>query len=189
MQFFKRFFMLLTFAVGLLLPITNVYASDLHLLFGADFLISDVKYNSDTKADKRYKIPKKDFQSIAPIIGLSAYGIGLEAYILNSRTISSDTLEAKLRAYGFDVFGEANLSDNFSLIASLGMAKYTFKVTKDNRKQESDCSGPRLGIGLQYYITNNIAVQGMYHYTLLNSGNKDLYDAISEFSAGIRFIF
>ena len=62
-------------------------------------------------------------------------------------------------------------------------------VKKDNTKYKNNCDGPRVGIGLQYYITRNISIIGMYHYTLLNSGDNDLYDAVSEVSAGLRFIF
>ena len=188
MQFFRRIFLvLLTFW---LIPIGNSHASNIHLILGGDYAISDVKYSTPKDRSKNtYTPPKEDFKSFSPVVGLMAYGIGIEAYILNSKEIEKDSLQAKIRAYGFDVFGEANLSDNFSLIASLGLTKYTFKVKKDDVKYNSDCDGPRIGIGLQYYLTRNISVIGMYHYTLLNSGDNDLYDAVSEISAGLRFIF
>lgn len=187
MQFFKRIFLILfTFW---LIPIGNSSASNIHLILGGDYVISDVKSSTPKNRKQAYTPPKDDFKSFSPVIGLTAYGIGLEAYILNSDTVKKDSLEAKIRAYGFDVFGEANLSDNFSVIASLGLTKYTFIVKKDNVKYENDCDGPRVGIGLQYYLTRNISIIGMYHYTLLNSGDNDLYDAVSEVSAGLRFIF
>lgn len=187
MQFFVRIFTVFTFVAGVILSAQNANASDLRLLLGADFSLSSVKYSHSSKNAVAY--PEEDFKTYAPVIGISAYGIGLEAYILNSNTIKEDSLEAKLRSYGIDFTGEAGLSDNFSVVASLGLAKYEFTTKGDNFKREDDCSGPRVGIGLQYYITSRLAIRGMYHYTLLNSGKTDNYDAVSEFTAGFRFIF
>ena len=186
MQFFRSYILALALIVGGVLCPVAVEASNLHLIVGADYLNSDIKYNSHKNSDG---LPKDDYKSVVPVIGLSAYGVGLEAFILGSDSIKEDSLEAKLKAYGIAFFGEANLSDNFSLIASLGLAEYKFTTKTDNIKKTEESNGPRFGIGLQYYLTRNIAIRGMYHYTLLNSGENDCYDAVSEFSAGLRFIF
>lgn len=175
----------LIMVAGLTYPAMYAFASNLHLILGADFINSDVKYN---KNDDPNEI-KDDFKSVSPVIGLSAYGIGLEAFILNSGKIEENSAEAKLKAYGIAVTGEANLSDNFSFIASLGLAEYKFNVKKNNVKFDEDANGPRIGVGLQYYLTRYLAIRGMYHYTILNSGENDTYDAISEFTAGLRLIF
>ena len=185
MQNKLKWLAIITLVVGVLLPTTSVFASNFHIIFGADYVNSDIKYNNE----EEQLGPKEDFQSISPVIGISAYGVGLEAFFFNSDANEKDSLENKLQAYGIAIFGEANLSDNFALIASLGLAEYKFKIKKDKLKYEEDCEGPRIGIGLQYYLTRNIAIRGMYHYTLLNSGENDAYEAISEFTAGIRFIF
>lgn len=185
MQRIRYIIAALAVAVGLTYPTADVFASNLHLILGADFVNSDIKYN---KSDDPNEI-KDDFKSVSPVIGLSAYGIGLEAFILNSGKVEDNSTEAKLRAYGVAIFGEANLSDNFSFIASLGLAEYTFKVKRNNVNFDEDASGPRIGVGLQYYLTRYLAIRGMYHYTILNSGENDTYDAVSEFTAGLRLIF
>lgn len=185
MQNKLKWLAIITLVIGIFSPITSVFASNLHLIFGADYINSDIKYNNEDKQTG----PKEDFKSISPVIGISAYGIGLEAFFFNSDANEKDSLESKLQAYGIAVVGEANLSDNFALIASLGMAEYKFKIKKDKLKYEEDCNGPRIGIGLQYYLTRHLAIRGMYHYTLLNSGENDAYEAISEFTAGLRLIF
>lgn len=40
--------------------------------------------------------------------------------------------ESELTAYGADLVGEAPLSESFSVIVSIGLAKYTFKITQPN---------------------------------------------------------
>lgn len=98
--------------------------------------------------------------------------------------------ESELTAYGADLVGEAPLSESFSVIVSIGLAKYTFKITQPNGwKYDQDVNGPRFGIGLQYEIIPHIALRTMFHYTSLNSGSTDFYDGVSEVSGGVRIIF
>ena len=193
MQFFKHIFVTILFLTGLIWQVSNASASNLRFILGADASISDIKYSEvkdryKKKNDTFHEV-KDDFKGFSPVIGIGAYGISLEAYILNSKEVKKDSLKAKIRAYGFDIVGEAGLSDNFAVVASLGLVEYKFKTEKDTIKNDDDSNGPRLGIGLQYYITRNIAVRGMYHYTLLNSGRSDHYKAVSEISASLRLFF
>ena len=203
MQYLKKVIVTLILAAGLMSSATSVFASNLHLLLGADYVKSSVKYRQHSNRPGEHE--EKDFDAVSGVIGLSAYGIGLEAFVLNSDihqeeaagavgvlnsdNVSKDSLRGKLRAFGIDVYGEANLSDNFALVASLGLAKYRLTSYIGDKKTEDSCNGPRFGIGLQYYLTNNLALITMYHYTLLNAGENDAYDAVGELSAGIRIIF
>lgn len=196
MQFFNKYTCFLSVVAAFICVQSSAYASNLHLILGGDYVVSDIKYGHPSKkAAKSKKVDDgfvemdDDYKSLSPVIGISAYGISLEAYMMNSKEVEKDSVKAKIRAYGVDVLGEAGLSDNFSLIASLGLVQYTFKTEKDHRDKDEDVSGPRVGIGLQYYLTRNIAIRGMYHYTYLNSGDGDHYKAVSEFLAGLRFIF
>ena len=192
MQFFKPYIFSALFAICLLAQAPKAYATNAHLIFGADALSSEIKYSNSRKskaANPGFVEVDDNFKSGAAVIGISAYGISLEAYVLNSDNVKKDSLKARLRAYGFDVIGEASLSDNFSFLASLGLAQYNIKTEKGAFSKEDRNDGPRLGVGLQYYLSRNIALRLMYHYTLLNSGEDERYKAISEFSAGIRFIF
>lgn len=193
MQFFKNIVFIFFFIISLIGDAHNASASNLRFILGGDFTKSDVKY-ADVK--DRYKKKndtfletKGDFKSLSPVIGIGAYGISLEAYILNSKEVKEDSLKAKIRAYGFDIIGEAGLSDNFAVLASLGLIEYKFKTQKDDIKNDDDSNGPRIGIGLQYYITHNIALRSMFHYTLLNSGHSDHYKSVSDFTIGLRLFF
>ena len=192
MQKLKQYILNLTLVVGLMCPSTSVFASNFHLILGADYVNSHIKYNKNKNARQTEK-PESNYNGYAPVIGISAYGISLEAFLLNTPTKEKNSIETKIRAYGFDIIGEASLSDNFTVLASLGLAKYEFntknKKTTFGAKTDDSNNGPRFGIGLQYYISRNLAIRAMYHYTLLNSGEDDLYDAVSEFTAGLRLYF
>lgn len=195
MQKLKQILITFSLVVGLMCPSTSVFASNFHLILGADYANSHVKFNNNKNAKQTVK-PESNYNGYSPVIGISAYGISLEAFLLNTPKKEKDTIETKLRAYGFDIIGEANLSDNFTVLASLGLARYEFnsKYKKNQSstsllKMDDSNEGPRFGIGLQYYISRNLAIRAMYHYTLLNSGENDLYDAVSEFSAGLRLYF
>lgn len=195
MQFFKHLTYIFSLIASLMIVAKGAYASNLHLILGADYVYSDIKYDTPSVRNRTAHTmpnePATKFNNFSPVIGLSAYGIGLEAFILGSGSEEKNSLESKMRAYGIDFVGEASLSDNFTFVASLGIAQYKFenKDKKEHRSYDDDSTGPRVGVGLQYYLTRNIAVRAMYHYTLLNSGKHGNYDAVSEFSGGLRFIF
>lgn len=165
---------------------TYAYSDRSKIYIGADYVYSDIKYKNNTIYEM-----DDGYNGIAPVIGFSSYGIGLEAWYLFADEASNQFgYSSELSGYGADLVGEAPLTDNFSLIVSLGLAQYKFKIKQPNGWQyEDDASGPRFGIGLQYEILPHIALRGMFHYTSLNSGETDFYDGISEFSGGIRIIF
>ena len=162
------------------------YSDRSKIYIGADYVYSDIKYKNNTVYEM-----EDGYNGIAPVIGFSSYGIGLEAWYLFADEASNQFgYSSKLSGYGADLVGEAPLTDNFSLIVSLGMAQYKFKIKQPNGwSYEDDASGPRFGIGLQYEILPHIALRGLFHYTSLNSGETDFYDGISEFSGGVRIIF
>ncbi len=162
------------------------YSDRSKIYIGADYVYSEIKYRNNTFYEM-----DDGYNGVAPVIGFSSYGIGLEGwYLFSDESSNQFGYKSKLSGYGADLMGEAPLTDNFSLIVSLGLAQYTFKIKQPNGWNfEQDATGPRFGIGLQYEILPHIALRGMFHYTSLNSGETDFYDGISEFSGGVRFLF
>lgn len=181
------FTLILSFLAGILYTNSAYAYSDRSKIYiGADYVYSDIKYKNNTVYEM-----DDGYNGISPVIGFSSYGIGLEAwYLFADETSNQFGYSAELSGYGADLVGEAPLTDNFSLIVSIGLAQYNFKIKQPNNwKVDEDASGPRFGIGLQYEIIPHIALRGMFHYTSLNSGETDFYDGISEFSGGVRIIF
>ena len=162
------------------------YSTRSKIYFGADYVYSDIKYKNNTLYEM-----DDGYNGISPVIGFSSYGVGLEAwYMFSDKAENKNGYESELTAYGADLVGEAPLSESFSVIVSIGLAKYTFKITQPNGwKYDQDVNGPRFGIGLQYEIIPLIALRTMFHYTSLNSGSTDFYDGVSEVSGGVRIIF
>ena len=161
------------------------YSTRSKIYFGADYVYSDIKYKNNTLYEM-----DDGYNGISPVIGFSSYGVGLEAwYMFSDKAENKHGYESELTAYGADLVG-APLSESFSVIVSIGLAKYTFKITQPNGwKYDQDVNGPRFGIGLQYEIIPHIALRTMFHYTSLNSGSTDFYDGVSEVSGGVRIIF
>lgn len=162
------------------------YSTRSKIYIGADYVYSDIKYKNNTTYES-----DSAFNSISPVIGFSSYGLGVEAfYQFSDKNTNKFDYESSFSAYGIDLTGEAPLSENFSFIVSIGLAKYKFEIRNPNGiKYHQDVNGPRFGIGLQYEILPHIAFRTMYHYSSLNSGSTDFYDAVSEVSGGVRIIF
>ena len=184
----KKLIMLGLATVFSAFPLTKSYAYSQasKIYIGADYVYSDIKYRNDTIYEM-----DDPYSSISPVIGFNAYGIGLEGfYQFSDKQINKSGYVSTLKAYGIDLVGEAPLSDNFSVIVSIGLANYKFQIKQPNGwKYDQDANGPRFGIGLQYEILPHIALRTMFHYTSLNAGSTDFYDAVSEISGGVRIMF
>ena len=121
---------------------------------------------------------------------------GLEAFYQQSdkgkKTYYGDKIEDKYKAYGLDFIGYLPLMPNLDFIGSLGVAYYkaeyklSWDVGSGSESGSEEKYGLRVGAGMQYYFTNNIAVRFM---AKLNNTNFDYAGNILDFSAGVRFYF
>ena len=75
----------------------------------------------------------------------------------------------------------------FSLLGTAGIANYDFDVADNNAKGEDNGLGYRLGAGMQYNITNNIAVRGIVRY--IWADKLDNTDHMMEYSLGAKYSF
>ncbi|MCM1323863.1 MAG: porin family protein [Acetobacter sp.] len=110
-----------------------------------------------------------------------------------------DTLSYK--AIGVDLLGMHPLGDTLDILFGLGVAQYSFdgkvsesfyNYTIDNGikltlKDDDDVMAMRWGIGLQYHLTDHIAVQSMARY--IRMLDTDLVKSMLEVSLGLRYIF
>lgn len=113
--------------------------------------------------------------------------------------------EAKVKsdfaAYGLDVYGYLPLGCDrvFSLLGTAGIANYdyTTKIASPVQagnttaggsiKSEDNGLGYRLGAGMQYNVTNNIAVRGIVRY--IWADKLDNMDHMMEYSLGVKYNF
>lgn len=102
-------------------------------------------------------------------------------------------------AYGFDVLGYLPVSQEFELLASLGLAQYDFETKStysferemysesDSQSKDFDSLGIRVGIGAQYNFNQHFALRGMLRYVKMN--DDEYVKNLTEFSLGLRYMF
>ena len=107
---------------------------------------------------------------------------------------SKDSLSYK--SYGVDFIGYVPITQEFELLAALGIGQYDFDTEVKLLKflpgyiiesKDFDSIGVRLGIGAQYNITDHFALRGMVrHIKMMDS---DYVKNLMEISLGIRYMF
>ena len=60
-------------------------------------------------------------------------------------------------------------------------------ILKSNRIKDN--WGVRLGLGLQYNITDNVAINGMARYIKIDDSSDDVVEDMTELSVGARYSF
>ena len=123
--------------------------------------------------------------------------VGVEAFIQQSSEEDKDYGEGKTtnqyNAIGVDLIGYMPVSHELELLASLGMAQYNFNVKEEYKdyeyweKDSLNTLGIRLGIGAQFYMTDNVALRGMARYVQFS--DDDIIKNMVEFSLGLRYMF
>lgn len=123
--------------------------------------------------------------------------VGVEAFIQQSSEEDKDYGEGKTtnqyNATGVDLIGYMPVSHELELLASLGMAQYNFNVKEEYEdyeyweKDSLNTLGIRLGIGAQFYMTDNVALRGMARYVQFS--DDDIIKNMVEFSLGLRYMF
>lgn len=170
-------------------------------VIGIDYVYStlDVDDTDDYFGDTPDQFLKDKLNAYAFSAGfkINQY-FGLEAFYQQSdkgkKKYEGDTIEDQYKAYGLDFIGYLPLMPNLDFIGSLGVAYYKaeYKLSWegfDGNESESGSEekyGIRIGAGLQYYFTNNIAFRFMAR---LNDTNFRYAGSIIDLSAGLRFYF
>ena len=125
--------------------------------------------------------------------------VGVEAFIQQSSEEDKDYGEGKTtnqyNAIGVDLIEYMPVSHELELLASLGMAQYNFNVKEEYEdayyesweKDSLNTLGIRLGIGAQFYMTDNVALRGMARYVQFS--DDDIIKNMVEFSLGLRYMF
>lgn len=190
---------------------------------------------SKTDPDVVYPVKEKDLYDDSHIAGSVVLGakfnrnFGIEAFyqVSNSKSdskngVRNETLpyglgnisyndqykaSIKYHAIGLDFQGYAPISQDFELLASLGLAQYYFESKGSLNQLETyrnagfsdteqdltswssnnDTLGFRFGIGAQYNITSHIALRAMARYVMFN--DDDFVKNLTEFSLGLRYMF
>lgn len=129
---------------------------------------------------------------------------GTEVFYQNSNKWHKKFGETKVKsdfaAYGLDVYGYLPLGCDrvFSLLGTAGIAIYDYttkfniggvpgQVPGRNYKGEDNGLGYRLGAGMQYNLTNHLALRGIVRY--IWADKLDNMDHLMEYSLGVKYNF
>ncbi len=101
-----------------------------------------------------------------------------------------ETDEYSLQSYGLDAYGYLPLGcdQKVSLIGTAGIADIDVKYTSagESRKTENGL-GYRLGAGVEYDVSENVAVRALYRYTFADKLGG--IDHLDEYSLGVKYSF
>ncbi len=118
---------------------------------------------------------------------------GTEVFYQNSnkwhKVVEGNKVKADFDAYGLDAYGYLPLGCDqvIAPFVTAGIANYDFDYATTGAKGEDNGLGYRLGGGIQYHITNNIAVRALGRYVWTNK--LEGTDHFSEFSVGAKYVF
>ncbi|MBP5399080.1 MAG: porin family protein [Alphaproteobacteria bacterium] len=179
---------------GVAALVANTANAEIRPYIGLDGNYSslDWAYNGESYAED-------DYQSLSLVAGAKLHrNFGLEAFYQMSGNEKNRTnygqdenlyVHTRFNAYGLDALGYLPLGceGRVELIAGAGIAEYTFKARwLGNGSGKDHSTGYRLNAGLQYNLTDNWSLRGMYHHVYTQ---KSYVDAIDEYSVGIRYNF
>lgn len=171
-------------AVSILVLSANANALEFRPYVGAQYNYTEVD------AD----FVKADMNSYSVVVG-TEYNkyFGTELFYQNSDK-SNDMVEgtkvkSDFEAYGLDAYAYLPLGCDrvWSVFATAGIANYDTDSSSVKGKGEDNGLGYRLGAGVQYSITNNIAVRALARQ--IWADKLEDVDDMKEFSLGVKYIF
>ena len=137
---------------------------------------------------------KPDMNSYSVVVG-TEYNryFSTEVFYQNSDK-SNDMVEgvkvkSDFEAYGLDAYASLPLGCDrvWSVFATAGIANYDADTSSIQGKSEDNGLGYRLGAGIQYSITNDIAVRALARH--IWADKLENVDDMKEFSLGVKYIF
>lgn len=179
----------------------NVNAVEFKPYVGLDYVYSDagMKDNLDEAYESKYNSFKFDLGAkLNKNFGLEFFyqqsGEEDKKHATASILGADAEISTEFKAYGVDAIGYLPLTDKLEGLGSIGFAKYDFEAEYNligvaKEKQDEDNIGIRFGLGLQYNITDNVAVNGMARYVKIDDSDDDVIEDITEFSIGARYSF
>ena len=128
---------------------------------------------------------------------------GVELFFTHSSTnniqytqyVNAIEHEIYYMAFGFDIYGYYNITNEFDFFTTFGVANYKVynkfdyieSLNATEIKESDNRVSTRIGIGLMYtFPGDSISALIQYNYTLINN---EFINTMSEFSVGFRYNF
>ncbi|MDD4555991.1 MAG: outer membrane beta-barrel protein [Alphaproteobacteria bacterium] len=157
-------------------------------IVGLDYVYSRAEYKGDNK-----KALQKNFNSPALVIGTQINKFfsveGLYQQTFNeSKSHAGLKTKSKYRVLGLDAIGHLPLgcSQKFELLGLVGTGNYRYSAKNAVEKGSDDGWYGRIGGGLQYNVTSDVAVRAMVKNSWVDV--KGL-DSVLDATLGVRYSF
>ena len=134
--------------------------------------------------DTGSKISSKDW-SLSAVLGARTDRFGLEAFYNLGKEEDKGEVSTRLSSWGVDalVFQDLGCSGRWELVGSAGIAEY--KLSNDTANTDKGM-GERLGLGVQYALSENTTVRAMYRHAWIHDS---VVNDVDEFTVGFRYAF
>ena len=173
-------------------------AMELNPYIGLDYVYSKADFKSDKISAFDTRSLKDNYNSGMVSMGIRPLEyMSLEAFFQQSAEQKGDKIveasgaqhkiKSEFYAYGIDAYGYMPIGcSGFSLLGTVGVANYNFKIKSNDGSVDKQKLGYRAGIGAQYDINDNWAVRLVGRYSYIDS---NYLDNLQEVTAGIRYTF
>ena len=166
----------------------SAHAGDIKPIVGIDYVYSDVGLKNG------WEYLAKDKYSSINLTGGVKIGkyFGAEAFFQHSNeqdglSTPYGSLKTQFYGVGADMIGYVSVHEKVNVLGTVGMGYYKVKAELANIEDSEKGLGMRLGTGIQYDLTENVALRSMVRYVKLNSFES--MDDMVEVTAGLRFSF
>ena len=138
-------------------------------------------------SDKDADISNKNWAG-AFVLGGRTDRFGLEGYFENSLREHESDMKTRNRKFGIDAlaFQPFGCSGKWEGVASAGLTWNRIRAHGEGEAHNDNGFGERLGAGLQYNVTEKLAVRAMYHYNWIH---HSVVNNANEISLGVRYSF
>jgi len=170
---------------------------------GLDYSFNQVDWGNDEDGDSLDSYFEDKFHAGSISLGMRFHdNFALEAYYKRSITKAKKsgnylgyayTTEGELQSAGLDAVIHSprlGYGNRVEFIGSVGVAYYELEeevnILGVRESEKEDHVGVRAGVGLQYYINDNVALRlmGRYNYTGIDDAEN-----MFELDAGVRYYF
>lgn len=178
----------LLLASMMILSAVSAHAGDIKPVLGIDYTYSDI----GLKNGWGY-VAENKYNSFNLSAGFKAGKyVGMEAFFQHSDKKDGTytmygPIQTSFYALGADMIGYLPIQEKLNLLGTVGFGYYNVKAELAHYEESENGLGIRLGTGVQYDLTDNIALRTVARY--VKPVGFDTIDDIMEVSAGIRFNF
>ena len=123
------------------------------------------------------------------IIALNNKYFGTEVFYQVSDEDKDKGTKSDFDAYGLDAYAYIPLGCDrvWSVFATAGIANYDSDTTSSTEKGKDNGLGYRLGAGIQYSVTNDLAIRAIARHVWADK--LEDVDGMKEFSLGVKYAF